>query len=431
LSPLLSPPPKFHKLGDSNYVNMKINFFLKEPNSDKNTIIYIVYRNSKAKIKFKATIGEKIHPDHWDKKKQRMRKREGLPHINFNRSLDLKEQEFRDLVYKLTATKKLTQGKLESEYKQISVIVKQISILEYLDNLCIKDDLKAYEKTKVFGSLKNMLTRFHNQTGYKIDFDAISDDFISDFIEFMKQANQTRKGHEHEKYSANYIAKMIGTLSRVMTYARKEHLTDNPVKVNDAGMEEDVYKVFLTEPEIEKLINADLPPYLRNAVDLFIVGCYTGMRVGNYLNIDPDVQIDQESGFITAIVNKNGPRVKIPIHPKVREILNRYKGMPKQISEKNLNEFIKEAGKRAGINQKILWVRTEGGKRVEHVNEKWEMIETHTARRSFANNAKRAGIPDEQIMKITGHKTRRAFYTYIKTTQEEVAETLANHPFFK
>ena len=55
---------------------------------------------------------------------------------------------------------------------------------------------------------------------------------------------------------------------------------------------------------------------------------------------------------------------------------------------------------------------------------KWEMIGTHTARRSFATNAYKAGIPSITIMAITGHRTETAFLKYIKVTLEEHAEKM-------
>ena len=38
-----------------------------------------------------------------------------------------------------------------------------------------------------------------------------------------------------------------------------------------------------------------------------------------------------------------------------------------------------------------------------------------------------AGIPTLSIMKITGHKTEKAFLKYIKISEEENAEILTKH----
>ncbi len=65
-----------------------------------------------------------------------------------------------------------------------------------------------------------------------------------------------------------------------------------------------------------------------------------------------------------------------------------------------------------------------------HTFRKYELVCTHTARRSFATNAYKAGVPTIAIMKITGHTQESTFLRYIKVSAEENAEMLAKHPFF-
>jgi len=52
------------------------------------------------------------------------------------------------------------------------------------------------------------------------------------------------------------------------------------------------------------------------------------------------------------------------------------------------------------------------------------MVTTHTARRSFATNMYKMGIPSITIMAITGHRTETAFLKYIKVTPQEHAEKM-------
>jgi hypothetical protein len=41
-----------------------------------------------------------------------------------------------------------------------------------------------------------------------------------------------------------------------------------------------------------------------------------------------------------------------------------------------------------------------------------------------------AGVPPYRIMLITGHRSEKSFFKYIRITREENAATLAGHPFF-
>ena len=64
------------------------------------------------------------------------------------------------------------------------------------------------------------------------------------------------------------------------------------------------------------------------------------------------------------------------------------------------------------------------------IKDKWELVTTHTARRSFATNAYKSGIPSLKIMMITGHTTESSFLRYIKITGEENAISMAGEQFF-
>lgn len=66
---------------------------------------------------------------------------------------------------------------------------------------------------------------------------------------------------------------------------------------------------------------------------------------------------------------------------------------------------------------------------MELIVPKYKLISSHTARRSFATNAYKAGVPTIAIMKITGHTKESTFLKYIRVSAEENAELLSQHPF--
>ena len=95
-----------------------------------------------------------------------------------------------------------------------------------------------------------------------------------------------------------------------------------------------------------------------------------------------------------------------------------------------MNEYLKEVGEKAKFNEKIVLNMTKGGLSYDQTKEKRELITVHTARRSFATNMFLAEVPTISIMKITGHRTERAFMKYIKISQEQNADKLSKHPYF-
>ncbi|WP_437371677.1 tyrosine-type recombinase/integrase [Maribacter litoralis] len=95
-----------------------------------------------------------------------------------------------------------------------------------------------------------------------------------------------------------------------------------------------------------------------------------------------------------------------------------------------MNTYLKEVASLSKLKDKVETTITKGGVVKKESIEKYKLVTTHTARRSFATNLFLADVPTISIMKITGHKTEKSFLSYIRVTQEQNADKLLNHPFF-
>ena len=84
-----------------------------------------------------------------------------------------------------------------------------------------------------------------------------------------------------------------------------------------------------------------------------------------------------------------------------------------------------------GINELVSISKTQGGKLKTYTKPKYEMIKTHTARRSFCTNAYLSGMDSLDIMALSGHKTEKNFLKYIKVTRHQRAKRIAEHKFFQ
>jgi integrase len=58
------------------------------------------------------------------------------------------------------------------------------------------------------------------------------------------------------------------------------------------------------------------------------------------------------------------------------------------------------------------------------VKPKYAWITSYTCRRSFSTNEFLAGTSVELIMKISGHKSVKDFYKYIRVTSEEAGQKM-------
>lgn len=253
--------------------------------------------------------------------------------------------------------------------------------------------------------------------------DGIGMEFCEDFIHYLKSEcvlmQNTVKGH-HERLNA--------MLQKAMLYGYPVDNTYKEVSVPD----EEVTAVFLSMTEITRIYYFENLTRLQKEIrDYFIIGCLTGLRYSDYSRLN-ETNFDRNTNTIRIKTQKTGAVVSIPMHRFVREIVQRYNyNLPKPRCIQYFNRAVKEICKKVGLDEPILWERTVGTDVVKKELPKWELISSHTARRSFATNMFLLNIPTYRIMLITGHKSESSFFKYIRVTREENASTLQGHLFFQ
>ena len=167
------------------------------------------------------------------------------------------------------------------------------------------------------------------------------------------------------------------------------------------------------------------------ARDVFVLQCWTGQRFSDMQLLNTGVIKDSDNGKILEIVQKKRThKVSIPLLPIALEILEKYHFQVPKVRENTMLKCIKEAGKKAGITERCI-VTEDSGATVTNTSVcKYELIGTHTGRRSFISNMLLRGYDSHIIMKVTGHKTESAFKKYAKISSEDAAnlmlETEAN-----
>ncbi len=262
---------------------------------------------------------------------------------------------------------------------------------------------------------KNKLKAFEKFRAYVITFESIDLEFYYSFIEFL----------EAQDLSKNTIGKQIKILKGVLNDATSNEINTNlKYKSNKFNvLKEETTEIYLNPEELKLIIDLDLTNDYRLSVtrDLFIILCFTGQRYQSLRDIlDPD---NRDEKFIRLKQAKTSKRVVIPILPQIKALLSKLK--PKDvISNPQMNKYIKEIGAMIPeLHVKIKNEITRGGVKDQSTIKKYELIGTHTGRRSFSTNFYTQGkIPIVQIMSITGHTKESTFFAYIRTTPDEHAQ---------
>lgn len=282
---------------------------------------------------------------------------------------------------------------------------------------------------KSYQTVYNRLRDYATERNIELTFECIDIEFYEDLRDYLF--------NRENRLNNNSFGMTIKTLKTFLndTLERGLHQNTDFRKKGFKVIKEDVDTIYLSEKELEKLYRFDLCeiPHLERARDLFLVGCYTGLRFSDFSNIKPE---NIKGDYISIKTQKTKTDIVVPIHPIVREIMTKYadtyaNALPPALKNQVMNRYLKDIGQRTGFDESVIVHKTKAGKSYSTHRPKYELITTHTARRSFATNAYLADIPTIAIMKITGHKTEKSFLKYIKVTPEENAKKLINHPFFK
>lgn len=402
-------------------------FLLKNPKSNNKTLISMVVRFMNKRL-FYST-GEVINPRHWDFVRQRAKTgKMNIDGVEINLILDKLSTDTKRIFreYKLLG-KQITVSKLRKEVDNI--LAGKKSKVEF--HQFVNDYIEDSKKTKKIGTIKiyktslKHLTEFSKKARRELLFSNIDTDFYHDYKNYLIM---------DKNMALNTVGKQIRVLKTFMNAAFEKGIHQIDDFKHFKKMQEKVSKIYLNDEEIQRIYKRkfEYMPIWEDVKNLFVIGCYTGLRFSDLANLSND-HIKKIDGveYIEIITQKTNEKVVIPVHPIVKEILTTYNNkLPRMISNQKFNQYLKYIGRYAGIDEIVEVNKTIGGKNKTMTFKKYELITAHCARRSMATNMFLAQIPTLNIMKITGHKSERVFLDYICASPEENAIKLSEHLFF-
>ena len=283
----------------------------------------------------------------------------------------------------------------------------------------------GYGVAKGYKTTLNHLKNFAKQWHRALDFQTVDLEFHADYTKYLT-VDPVGSDKKPLLLSANTVGMNFQRIKAVMNEAVEKGLTKNEAFKGKYFIKqsEDADTIYLTEQELKAIRDFDFSenPRLDNARDLFLIGCYTGLRFSDFSILKPENISD---GYISIRQTKTGNPVVIPVHRIVKEILAKYNGSPRSISNVKLNLYLKEIGERIDcLKVTVSKTQTRGGSKFTKNYKKFELLTTHTARRSFATNEYHAGTPLLVIMAITGHKTEKAVMKYLRITPDDHARAM-------
>ena len=310
---------------------------------------------------------------------------------------------------------------------------------------------KAYTKGTikswiVFAGVLGAYAKEHPMT-----WDMMTEDWLVGFKEYMSD-------HGYMNATQN---KFIGTFKALAAMAQDDKLhTMSDIyrslsREDERSSDTKTTKIYLTDAEIQALYDMPLAPgSLKDTIrDVFCVGCYTGQRISDYNHLSPEMFAKSAYGHdvIKLKQQKTGHEITIPVlNANLLEIAKKYDYNLPTVNDVVLNRYIKDICKELAasvpsLNDKVITTLTLREERADAksiadgkgaiysrdakgraIRPKYELVCSHTARRSCITNLYLSDIlSDQDIMHISGHEDYKSYKKYLCMSGDKIAERIA------
>ena len=240
-----------------------------------------------------------------------------------------------------------------------------------------------------------------------IEINKIDHAFITDYEFWLRSVRNCAN---------NTAVKYIKNFNKIIKICLANDWLDKNPFVNYKSKVKEVERVYLSEEEIQKIINKDLKTERLSLVrDIFLFSCFTGLAyidVKNLTKSHISIGIDGEKWIFTHR-QKTESASKIPILPLTQMIIDKYEDNPQSVNQEKLlpilsnqkmNAYLKEIATVCNIEKELTF---------------------HIARHTFATTVTLTnGVPIESVSKMLGHKNLRTTQHYAKVLDKKVSEDM-------
>ena len=240
-----------------------------------------------------------------------------------------------------------------------------------------------------------------------IEINKIDHAFVTDYEFWLRSVRNCAN---------NTAIKYIKNFSKIIKLCLANDWLDKNPFANYKSKVKEVTREFLTEKEIETILNKRfVSERLELVRDIFIFSCFTGLAYIDVKQLTLDnisLGIDGDK-WIFKNRQKTETASKIPLLPVAQEIINKYAEHPVCKNENRLLPILS--------NQKMNAYLKE----IVDVCEIEKELTFHIARHTFATTVTLTnGVPIESVSKMLGHKNLRTTQHYAKVLDKKVSEDI-------
>lgn len=412
----------------------KPHFNLRNPKDVKPTNIYLVFRIYEKQ--YKISLGVKVRPAYWNKQlsqaiisptlcqmeiKNNMVVNQKISEILFAYNNFLNYICTQNIVNIQECINKFFMATRKK--RTIKKMFASARLTQALNNAPIKES--SYRIFK--GTLDDFCAFLKKNNLNELSLEELTFDILNDFKAFLFSKKETHK-YTGEKVSLqnNTVKTSMSRLATLFGYCDFESKELSKVLSSIKIFKQDENQVYLNEEEINILMNIELEDKLSIIRDLFIFQLSIFQR---WSDVEQNLgkRIFIENNTITIIQKKTGKKVVVPVDERAKAILEKYNYVLPAVSYRTVEKELKNICKKCGFNQEIECVELRNNEEYRYTVHKYQMIGTHTGRRTAITNALKNDISAQIIKKVSGHTTDESFAKYNRMASEDAAQFILAH----
>ena len=388
-------------------------FFVRKNRPLRNGELPIFARITVSGQQSELYIGRSVAPELWDQKRNVATGR-AKKELELNKYLENIRTRFNEIHNMLLRENKLVNPKVLRDH-YLGTVEKPKMLCDVFREVN-KQRKEEFERGDIcaatLGRWERCVTYLEEfmeltQNTKDIPIKEVSRGFIQDFEHFLRMTKQTAN---------NTTVRYLRYLKNVMQYAMAHKWVSEDPFVGKRFKRTVAEREFLTEPELQAMMNVDLHefPRLETVRDTFVFCCFTGLAFADISTLKREHVVTDDKGemWIRKAREKTDEMSVIPMLEIPRRLMDKYRTHPRVvekdavipvISNQRMNSYLDEIASKAEIKKHLT---------------------THIARHTFATMSLNNHVPIETVSKMLGHKDIATTQIYATMLDQTVSEDM-------
>ena len=292
----------------------------------------------------------------------------------------------------------------------------------------IKKDIEKGLNRKTPPTIKDYISACNAIEDYEYDNNTIlrlqdiDEYFLENFKDFLTDEHISTETHKY-KCRGGMVNKTINKRLECLSAFVRSYYKDVEkaqfifdARISSNNRNRTIIRLY--KDEVRDLYNMRLANENYNCVrDYFIFLCLTGIRFGDFTNINEENFVIGRDGVVTLSLytQKTNIRIEVKLTKQAKEIAERYNYKFDGYTNQGFNRAIKELFKDEGLfEDEIVTYREVLHKKPHPIKTpRREKITAHTARRTFISMMIESGVQPIHVMHMVGHTKLSTLQIYI------------------